>query len=226
VQGKSETVATSEIQQAGLQWKIGDPVQNATCEKGTVVDQSPGPNSEAAKNSVVTLQICDGKPQVTVPRGLVGSTYESAKSRLDELKLQVTRKDVDSGQPEGQVTKVTPGEGSTVVVEVSKGNITKVPDVVGLPEDRATKMLEDAGYKVRKFEGNEVSPDKAGLVSSQKPGGDATAEKGTRVTIYVDYAAPEPSDSATATPTPSGSPTGGGGGFPFPSPPTQDATRE
>ncbi|MFE9651642.1 Stk1 family PASTA domain-containing Ser/Thr kinase [Micromonospora sp. NPDC006431] len=232
VQGKSQVEAQAVIQQAGLRSELGDPVQNATCEKDTVVGQSPDPNTEAAKNSVVTLQICGGKPQATVPRGLVGSTYESAKNRLDELKLQVTRKDVDSGQPEGQVTRVTPGEGTTVdegskvVVEVSKGNITKVPDVVGLPEDRATKMLEDAGYKVRKLDGNEVSPDKAGLVSSQKPGGNATAEKNTRVTIYVDFAAPEPSDSATATPTPTGSPTGGGGGFPFPTPPTAHDTRQ
>ncbi|MCW3813760.1 Stk1 family PASTA domain-containing Ser/Thr kinase [Micromonospora sp. DR5-3] len=232
LQGKSETAATSEIQQAGLRWEIGDPVFNATCEKGTVVGQNPGPNTEAAKNSLVTLQVCNGPKQITIPPGLVGSTYDSAKDRLDELKLQVTKKEVDDAAPKGQVLKVTPDEGSKVpegaevVVEVSKGNVNEVPDVRGYTKEQAIKRLKDAGYQVDSRDGDEVPPDQAGKVGSQNPKPGTKRPKGSTVTIYVDYAAPEPSDSATPTPTPSGSPTGGGGGFPFPTPPTRDATRQ
>ncbi|MET8835704.1 Stk1 family PASTA domain-containing Ser/Thr kinase [Micromonospora sp. NPDC004540] len=226
LQGKTQAVATADLQRAGLRVTLGDPVLG-DCTKNTVAGQNPQSGASVAKNSVVTIQICGGKPVVKVPPGLVGSTYDSAKLRLDDLKLVATRKLIDNGAPEGQVVKVTPDEGSSVAegsevtLEVSRGNVAKVPNVLGLSENEARRQLENSGYKVRVLDGDEVTPDKAGKVSRQTPRADTPLARGERVTIYVDIPAPEETGSPTpTTPTPGVTPTtpgtGGGGGFPFP----------
>ncbi|MFE9956235.1 Stk1 family PASTA domain-containing Ser/Thr kinase [Micromonospora sp. NPDC005299] len=228
LQGKSQAVATADLQRAGLRVTLGAPVLSSDCTKNTVAAQNPQSGAAVAKNSQVTIQICGGKPVVTIPPGIEGSTYTSAKARLDDLKLEVVRKDVSNGAPEGQVVKVTPDEGSSVAegsrvtLEVSRGNVTKVPDVVGLSEDDAERLLKNSGYEVRTLDGEEVTPDKAGKVSRQSPRGNSNLARGERVTIYVDIVAPEPTDSASpGTPTPSTTPSspGTGGGFPFPTTP-------
>ncbi|OKI57819.1 Stk1 family PASTA domain-containing Ser/Thr kinase [Micromonospora sp. CB01531] len=231
VQGKSQAVATSEIQQAGLRWEPGDPVQNATCEKGTVVGQSPAPGTEAAKNDVVTLQICGGPKMVTIP-SVEGNRFDNVRQQLEGMGLKVDPDYVDNSATKDTVLDTDPKQGSsvpentTIKVKVSKGNLNEVPDVTGFPKDQAVKVLKQAGYKVNVRDGDEVAADQAGKVSFQDPKGGSRLAKDKTVTIYVDFAAPEPSDSATPTPTPTGSPTGGGGGFPFPTPPTAHDSRQ
>ncbi|WP_446217654.1 Stk1 family PASTA domain-containing Ser/Thr kinase [Micromonospora sp. IBHARD004] len=225
LKGQTEAAARAKIQEAGLTPLLGDPVAGH-CTKGTVVNQTPTSGSPLEKNREVTYQLCAGPQQVTIPRGLVGGTFESVRQQLVDLKLKVTKKPVDNGAPEGQVTRVTPDSGtkvpenSEVIVEVSLGNINEVPDVNGFTRELAVRTLKAAGYDVRVLDGDEVTePDQVGKVSRQTPDAKSPLAKGKRVTIYVDFAAPPPTESPTPTPpTPSGSPTtpGGGGGFPVP----------
>ncbi|MFE9204074.1 Stk1 family PASTA domain-containing Ser/Thr kinase [Micromonospora sp. NPDC007230] len=232
LQGKSQEIAFAQVEQAGLRPVIGDAVKNNSCEKGTVAGQSPGAGAEAAKSDVVTLQICGGPETVTIPAGLENSQFANVEQQLKKLELKVDSENVDSGLPKGIVVNVDPKEGtsvpvgSTVKVQVSKGNVNEVPDVRGYTKEQAIKRLKDAGYEVRTRDGDLVPPDQAGKVSRQNPKSGTKLPKGSTVTIDVDIPEPEPSDSATATPDPSGSPTGGGGGFPFPTPPTARDTRQ
>ncbi|GAB3355774.1 Stk1 family PASTA domain-containing Ser/Thr kinase [Micromonospora halotolerans] len=230
LQGRTQAEAQAALTQAGLRFTAGDPVQNATCQRGTVVGQDPAFNQRVEKNTAVTVQICGGPKQVTIPDGLVNSQFKNVKQQLEKLDLRVDSDDVDSSLPMGTVVDVDPNEGSTVSagtevkVKVSRGNVNEVPDVVGFPEDQAVRLLENAGYKVRTLEGEEVTPDKAGKVSRQTPKGNTKLARNERVTIYVDVPAPEPTDSASpGTPSPGTTPTtpgtGGGGGFPFPTTP-------
>jgi serine/threonine-protein kinase len=230
LKGKSQAVAEAQVRQAGLIPLTGDPVQTTTCQKGTVVSQDPPPNSELEKKRNVTLNVCTGPAAVTIPRGLVGSQFESASERLDDLKLTVKRVNIDSGEPEGQVTKVTPDEGSQVAensevtLEVSRGNVSEVPGVLTLTKDQAVQALRDAGYKVKVVDGVEVPADQAGKVSAQNPKKGTQLAKGKTVTIEVDVPLPEPSGTPSGEPTspsPTASPTGGtgggnGGGLPLP----------
>ncbi|PGH44152.1 serine/threonine protein kinase [Micromonospora sp. WMMA1996] len=230
----TQAEAQAALTQAGLRYVNGDPVQNTECKKGTVVNQSPGPGLRVEKNTAVSVQICTGPGQVTIPKGLKGSQVANVQGQLEGLGLKVETEDVDNSAQKGIVVKVDPDEGSTVPeastvkLQVSRGNITEVPDVVGLSEDQAVRQLQNAGYKVRILDGDEVTePDKVGRVSKQSPKGGTNYARDKQVTIYVDIAAPEESESPSppASPTPSGSPStpgGGGGGFPFPTvPPTR-----
>ncbi|WP_431933741.1 Stk1 family PASTA domain-containing Ser/Thr kinase [Micromonospora sp. RP3T] len=230
---RTQADAQAALTQAGLRFVPGTPVKNAECKKGTVVGQNPGPGLRVDKNTPVTVQVCAGPDDVTIPQSLVGGTYTSVKGQLESLGLTVERKEVTSGAPQDQVTKVTPKEGSTVppntkvTLEVSKGNLNEVPDVRGYTEDQAKARLKDAGYDVEVRDGKEVDPAQAGKVSSQSPSPGKKLAKGETVTIAVDVPIEEQSESPSPSPTPTASPStpgaGGGGGFPIPSiPPTRD----
>ncbi|WFE37676.1 Stk1 family PASTA domain-containing Ser/Thr kinase [Micromonospora sp. WMMD998] len=230
---RTQAEAQAELTKAGLRFAAGAPVQNTECKEGTVVGQSPGPGLRVEKNSAVTIQMCTGPGEVTIPEGLKGGTFTSVEAQLKSLGLTVVRKDVTDGAPEGQVINVSPKEGSTVApkskvtLEVSKGNVNEVPNVRGYTEDQAKQRLEDAGYEVKVREGNEVEPAQAGKVSRQSPSAGTKLAKGETVTIEVDVPLEEESESPSPSATPSASPStpgaGGGGGFPFPSvPPTRE----
>ncbi|MCW3842947.1 Stk1 family PASTA domain-containing Ser/Thr kinase [Micromonospora yasonensis] len=232
LEGKTQAVAFQEVQNAGLVPVLGDQVKNNDCDKGKVAGQSPPASTTVKKGQNVTIQICGGPSQVPIPKGLKGSQFTNVKQQLEGLELVVDSEDVDSSLAEGLVVSVDPKEGetvpvgSTVKVLVSKGNVAKVPDVVGLPKDQAERLLNNAGYKVRVLDGDDTTnPDQVGKVSRQSPGANRDLPKGSRVTIYVDIAPPEPTESPTS-PSPSGSPTGTGGGFPFPTTPPQQFSRQ
>ncbi|MDG4794794.1 Stk1 family PASTA domain-containing Ser/Thr kinase [Micromonospora sp. WMMD1082] len=226
--------AFEQIQQAGLVPERGEDVFTSDCKEGTVTNQSPSAGEQVAPNSTVTVEICGGKPEVTIPNGLVGSTREAAEERLDELKLEVKVAQKDSAESAGQVLEVSPAsgekvaEGSEVTLTVSRGNIVPVPSVVGLTEAEAKRTLEDAGFKPAVELGPEVPADQAGRVVDQSPNANTQRTKGSRVEIVVSVAEPENPDPPTQTPPPpTGTPTtpppdddgGGGGGGLLPSVP-------
>ncbi|MFI7430320.1 Stk1 family PASTA domain-containing Ser/Thr kinase [Micromonospora sp. NPDC049836] len=231
IEGKSRAVAEQEVRAAGLIPVIGDPVLNKTCQKDTVAGQDPPANTTLEKGRNVTLNICNGPKMVQVPN-VVGNPFENAKAQLESDGFEVDKVDVDNAAAEGTVVGTNPKagasveDGATVKVSVSRGNIKEVPEVVGLSEEQARQVLDKAGYRVKKREGDEAAtPDGVGKVSSQDPKPGKQLEKGKTVTIYVDFAPPEPSTTPSgSTPDPSTTPTnpGSGGGFPFP---TQPPTR-
>ncbi|MEU8313509.1 MULTISPECIES: Stk1 family PASTA domain-containing Ser/Thr kinase [unclassified Micromonospora] len=227
---RTQADAQAALSQAGLRFAPGDPVKNAECKKGTVVEQNPPFGQRVEKNSEVTVQICAGPDDVTIPQALKGGTFTSVKATLEGLGLTVVRKDVTDSAPKEQVVNVSPDEGSTVApntkvtLEVSKGNVAEVPDVRGFTEDQARKQLENAGYRVKVVDGEEVEPAQVGKVSGQSPSPNRKLAKGETVTIEVDVPREEEPTSPTPSVTPSTSPStpgngggnGGGSGFPFP----------
>ncbi|MBU8858091.1 MULTISPECIES: Stk1 family PASTA domain-containing Ser/Thr kinase [unclassified Micromonospora] len=230
--GRTQAEAQAALTQAGLRFTSGDPVQNTTCQKGSVVDQSPSFGQRVEKNTEVTVNVCTGPGQVNIPTGLKGSTVSAAQTRLREQNLVPVVEEVNDSAPKDQVVDVSPkegspvAEGSKVTLKVSKGNVSEVPNVRGYTEDQATQRLKEAGYVVRVQEGDEVDPAEAGKVSSQSPSAGTSLAKGERVTIRVDVPREEeeptsPTPSATPSTSPStpgngGGGNGGGSGFPFP----------
>ncbi|MEU4566051.1 Stk1 family PASTA domain-containing Ser/Thr kinase [Micromonospora sp. NPDC023956] len=235
--GKTRDVATAELTNAKLRPQVGEPVLSSDCKKDTVARQEPPAGEAVEENGTVTLHMCGGKPVVTIPGNLVGSRFENVEAQLKALKLVVDRKDVNSDEPEGLVVKLTPASGKTVeeggkvVVEVSRGNVRQVPDVVGESQEDAEEELKEAGYQVKIREGGEVPKDRAGRVTSQSPGGGTSLARGQTVTITVSQPEPEPDPSTPPTegPTPTPTPTDGGrgGSLPFPTaPPRDDVSRQ
>lgn len=158
---------------------------------------------------------------------MVGNRLDNVKQQLAALNLTVDEQYVDSGEAKDTVIDVDPKagtkvpEGSPVKVKVSRGNVNKVPDVVGFTKDRAVKALKDAGYdNVRVVDGDEVAPDQVGTVTRQSPDAQSNWAKDKRVTIEIGIAAPTPTETPASptSPAPTGTPTapGGGGGWPLP----------
>ncbi|MBM7491719.1 serine/threonine-protein kinase [Micromonospora luteifusca] len=231
--GKSQAAAVTEIRNAKLQPQVGDSVLANDCTKGTVAQQNPPPGTRLKQASTVTIQLCGGKPDVKIPPRLVNSQFENVKPQLEDLGLVVQPKEVDNPAQKGIVLKLTPPSGTTVaqdttvIVEVSKGNVSKVPNVINSTQDEAAQELREAGYDVEIRDGDEVPADQAGRVQKQSPNAGTELAKGRKVTIEVGIPEKvvEPSPTGTPTSTPSGTPTtpggGGGIGLPFPPQPTR-----
>ncbi|MGC5051357.1 Stk1 family PASTA domain-containing Ser/Thr kinase [Micromonospora sp. DT48] len=213
VTGLSQADAFAQIQQAGFVPARGEPEFSSDCKEGTVTRQSPAAGERVAPNSTVTVNICGGKPEVTIPPGLVGSTRESAETQLENLNLKVEIQEKNSAERAGQVLDVSPpsgekvAEGTKVILTISKGNIVPVPSVVGLPEAEAKRTLERAGFKVDPELGPEVPADEAGRVVDQSPNANTERTKGSTVKIIVSVAEPENPDPPTQTPPTSTPPT-------------------
>ncbi|MDG9678003.1 Stk1 family PASTA domain-containing Ser/Thr kinase [Micromonospora sp. DH14] len=231
--GKSQAVAIDEIRNAGFTPKVGDPVLASDCTKGNVVKQDPAPASRLEQNGTVTIEVCGGVPEVRVPAGLKGSKRESAIARLTEAKLKYEVKTVDAEASEDEVLDVDPPsgesvpEGTKIKLTVSKGNVRGVPDVVGLSQEEATRVLRNADFTVVVQNGPEVPAAEAGKVTDQSPNGKEKKPAGTKVTIKVSQPEPEtdPTPTITPTATPTTTPTtpgnGGGIGLPLPPPPSR-----
>jgi eukaryotic-like serine/threonine-protein kinase len=213
--GKNQTDAEKAIRDAGLVPQFGQTVKQADCKKDTVVEQNPSAATKAKENTTVQYDMCGGPQTATIPTNLVGSTKEFAEGRLKELGLEADFKAVNSDAPKDQVVRVlNAGKevpvGQKVAVEISKGNVLEVPNVVDKTEEAAREILENRGFKVKTVDGD-TSADKAGRVQSQDPVAGKQGARGDTVTIFVYQDEPEQSPTPESpTPTVTGSPTPGG----------------
>jgi serine/threonine-protein kinase len=176
-------------------------------EKGRVISQNPSENTSVDPGSTVTIVVSSGKPDVQIP-DVIGDNKDSAKSQLEALGLRVRLKAADSDENKDNVIAVSPdvgsmvGANSVVTVTFSKGP-KEVPNVVGKSEADATKILEDAGFKVDSVP-DSASTEPKGTVTRQSPQQGTPLTAGSTVTILVStYEAPPP---ITETPTPTETP--------------------
>lgn len=76
--------------------------------------------------------------------------------------------------------------GKTVKVTVSRGTKTgEIPDVVGMSEAEAIKIIEGANFLVGEIKREYNKDQPADIVFDMNPTGATTANEGTKVTIYV-----------------------------------------
>lgn len=210
VVGQTLAGARDRLQAAGLKLIEGDPVQSADCAKDKVTRQSPTAPATLERNDSVTVFVCVGPETVPVPENLVGSTWDSVKSRLEELKLRPVQKLVNSSVTKDQVISVEKAGESVpvntqITVEVSKGNINEVPDVLNMSRADAEARLKAAGFRVNVEWGEES--DDPGKVIDQNPNGGTQKTKNTVVTIVISQERkiePTGSPDPTATATPFG----------------------
>ncbi|GAA3570600.1 Stk1 family PASTA domain-containing Ser/Thr kinase [Streptomyces osmaniensis] len=129
--------------------------------------------------------------QVAVPN-VVGETESSARDLLGNVDLtigKVTKQECED-QSKGKICSQTPDsktkvdKNTTVDIVVSTGAPkVSVPDVEGLPYEKAKSDLEDKGFDVQqKTEESDRNP---GVVISQDPEGGTEQEKGSTITLTV-----------------------------------------
>jgi membrane peptidoglycan carboxypeptidase len=126
-------------------------------------------------------------PQVAVP-DVIGLAPEAAQQALESAGFGWRMDgEVDSSQPAGTIGAQSPSgtasRGAIVSLQVSRGNVAGVPNVVGMSADEAEATLSGAGFRVDRKQEDVSDPSQDGIVLSQDPSGNA--KPGDKVTIVV-----------------------------------------
>jgi serine/threonine-protein kinase len=190
--GLTQAAATTKLEDAGLDVKVGESEYSETVAAGKVISTDPDPGSRILDGGTVTLTVSLGKERYDVPR-LHGLTVDEAKQKLRELHLTpgtlVER--YDETVPEGQVIRSSPTvgkslrPGTAVDLVVSQGpRPIKVGSWVGKDVDEATQVLEDRGLHVEASQEEYSDTVPAGSIISQAPRG-GTLFRGETVTFVV-----------------------------------------
>jgi beta-lactam-binding protein with PASTA domain len=202
--GLSQQKARTAIGDAGLSVGNVDYVTDASVPKNRVVKQNPGVSELVDPGSAVDFTVSSGKPTTTVPY-LIGQTQQEAAAALSQQHLKGVFKKAKSDLPQGTVINTDPPantnvpEGSSVTVSISRGP-HKVPDVVGMQQDKAEQTLRDAGYvPVPVSQPSSSAP--AGQVIQQVPPAGQPQPQGAQVTIVVSSGPTESTSPPTTPPT-------------------------
>jgi eukaryotic-like serine/threonine-protein kinase len=188
VVGLQQAQATDQIEGKGLTANVRR-VPNSDVPEGEVFEQNPTQGERVEEDSVVTIQVSSGKPEVSIP-DVVGQSRDSAVAELTQAGLDFRVVEVNSEREVGTVTAQQPGagtvvvEGTTVRINVSSGpRPIQVPSVVNIPYDRAAAELQEAGFDVARVDVDSDLP--VGVVVSQDPVAGTESSKGTTVTLSV-----------------------------------------
>ncbi len=188
VVGIERALAVNQILERELEPRVRN-VANSDVEEGLVFAQSPTEGTNVEKETVVTIDVSSGKPEVTVP-SVVGQSLADAVEELTAGGLDAQVVEVDSDRDPGTVTGQSPPAGTVVVegtqvrINVSRGpKPVTVPNVIGLPYEQAASELQRAGFGVARVD---VDSELAkGIVQNQDPNGGSSSSKGSTVTLSV-----------------------------------------
>lgn len=192
IKGKTLSQAQQALDAQGLKLRVEKEITNDKVQPGRVISQNPSSGTKMKKGDTVTVVMSKGLDTVAAP-DLTGKTEAEAAAILKKAGLLLGK--VDSGSSdtiaEGQVMAQSPKagarveKGGTVDITISSGaEQVKVPDVTNNTVDAATSILENAGFKVERFDDyNETVA--ADHVIKQSPVAGDKASEGSTVTITV-----------------------------------------
>ena len=212
VVGQSITEAVQALAQLGL---IATTVRvNSDKPVDLVTAQSPGAGAVVVEGAEVRINVSKGPKQVAVP-SVLGLPYDQASAQLQAAGFFVSRTDVESNEPAGNVVGQSPAgnttatAGAKVTLQVSSGPTTvTVPDVTQADSDSAKAALDAAGFTASVIQRDTDDPTLENIVISQTPPGDTEAKPGAKVTIYVGhYVLPPTGTDTTGTATTGTTPT-------------------
>lgn len=194
VVGLSQDEATATLTEAGYQVQAKGTYDEKVA-KGIVISQSPDAGSVAEPGTRVDIYVSQGKnPEAAVP-DVVGLGEADAAKALEDAGFQAVPSATFSDTvPAGQVISQDPAAGTTaqrgsgVTLIVSQGpkppDTTTVPNVVGMTETEAVKLLQEAGYLVASARTySDVVP--LDMVGIQAPMGGTVTEPGITVAILA-----------------------------------------
>jgi serine/threonine-protein kinase len=179
--------AQAKLTELGLKVTVEERFDDEV-EKGVVIGTEPPAGTEVEPQSEVKLLVSKGVKKVEVPN-VIGQTVEEARAALEEAGFEVTEVRRAVARAAGKVYQTDPkpgqkaAEGSTVRIYIPADRV-EVPDVAGLTEADAIRMLKDAGFVVKKIEQASNDVPQGSVISTSPPAGTALPPK-TTVTIVV-----------------------------------------
>ena len=192
VTGKQLTLARQILEDQHLRVTVAETF-DASVPVGVVVSQTPEAGTTVKEERTITIYVSKGGEELEMPN-LRGLKQADAVAKLQQMGLRIgssyeTFSDEDSGtvisQDPRSGTRITKGQ--SVDITVSKGQKVKkvtVPNVKGVPSDRAHTMLEGSGLKVGGST-EEASTQAAGTVVSQSPAAGTEVDSGTAVQLVL-----------------------------------------
>ena len=170
----------------------GEQRYESTVPAGTVLGQSPPPQSVHSRGARIVLDVSRGQRTVEVPT-VTGLTQQQAELTLVNASLDIGEVVVmDSPSPRGTVLQSFPAAGvrvpaaSAISITVSAGpGLVTVPDVTGQAYAGARTMLEQLGFQVGPAIEDTTSTAAPGTIVAQDPPPTRAVAAGSAVTLTV-----------------------------------------
>jgi eukaryotic-like serine/threonine-protein kinase len=208
VVGEPVAEATTKLKDDGLVVDTSNQVSNDAA--GTVISTAPSPGSLVKKGQTVTLSVAVPAPvtKVAVPSGLVGATQSQAQSILQGKGLTSTvvyrtstsvSKDVVISTNPSSGSKVAEGASVTLTVSSGVANVP-VPSLIGLTQNQAYTLLQQAGLTVGNVTSQTSPTVPANVIISSSPNAGTPVAPGSSVSIVVSQGAPPPTTTTTTSP--------------------------
>lgn len=199
--GRSRDEAEALLGPLGVALEVTGDEQSSTIRPGRIVRQEPPPGADAGPDSRVMVWLSAARPAPVAVPHLQGQAAPEAEALLQQSGLSAARQEESSPTPPGTVIGQVPaaGEfverGATVALLVSRGPLlAQVPDVAGLPERDALRLIEGTGlrnFPFVNYQGHSVLPDTilrqvcVGCVLSTQPRYPSLVPPGTEIKIAV-----------------------------------------
>lgn len=162
--GKTPDEAASLLEQRGL--KLGEQKTQETSDSslvGTIISSTPAAGVDAPGGSAVAVVVGTKQTTVAVP-DVSGQSEDQAKSTLANSGFtSVQTQNVDGGGQEGTVVGTNPAAGTrvapgtTITLQISRGNQTQMPNVVGQSVNDAVDQLRSAGIRNYQLQATQVN---------------------------------------------------------------------
>ena len=179
------------LSDSGFVTQRGEQRYDNTVPAGTVLAQTPSPNTVLARGGRVLVDLSRGQRTVEVPT-ITGLTQAQAEATLTNSGLDLG--DVvtmDSPSPRGTVLNSFPAAGvrvpaaSAINITISAGpGLVTIPDVTGQSYASARTLLEQLGFQVGPPK-EVISTALAGTVVAQDPQPSSAVVAGSVVTLTV-----------------------------------------
>ena len=206
--GYTEQQARDQLTERNLQVEV-KTVNGDQETKGEITAQDPVGGTVVNVGSTVIITLNEGPKSAKIPDGLVGQDVKDVENALEDLKFSnvrtVAAKSENPDTQPGEVTSISPKEGSTVpldsriTVRYATGQ-SEVPNFEGLSRDAAIRVASEAGFGEPQFTEQESSKP-AGTVIDQNPGAGATVDRDTTIKLTLATAPPPPPPPTTQSPT-------------------------
>ena len=151
--GMSSDAAQAAVINAGLKWGTPKAQESNDAQKNQVIGQVPALGTSVKPGTTVTATIGAGPTIVTVPKDLVGKSYNDAAAELKKIGLIAVKSPTANVAQLDQVLKLqgtaagaSVQAGTTISLSTSDYSLFIVPNITNLTVDQAAQQLKALGW--------------------------------------------------------------------------------
>ncbi|MGO1380762.1 MAG: Stk1 family PASTA domain-containing Ser/Thr kinase [Corynebacterium sp.] len=193
--GKTTQEAQAALEEANLRLRSNVSEQSSDdVTAGQVIEQTHPSGAQVAEGTEVGITVSTGPADVRVPR-VTGQSRDDAVQNLEDAGFEVDVVMVDSSEDEDRVLSAsdegtTQAAGTTITLEVSRGNQFTMPQLVGKDYEEVYSTLQQAGWRgnanrVNRTNVNQLDPLAVDRVVGQSAEEGQTIDRNAPITVRV-----------------------------------------